>query len=111
MRALGISQVWEVAFGAELISQEYAILARQAIRAGRPVVSTPCPAIVSYVEKYLPALKAPCPHRLSHDRHGPGNQAEVRGGSAGGVHRAMHRQEGGDRGPLRAGDRGCGADL
>ncbi len=58
VRALGISQVWEVAFGAELISQEYAILARQAIRAGRPVVSTPCPAIVSYVEKYLPALKS-----------------------------------------------------
>ena len=58
VRALGISQVWEVAFGAELISQEYAILARQAIRAGRPVVSTPCPAIVSYVEKYLPSLKS-----------------------------------------------------
>ncbi|MGO9413024.1 MAG: [Fe-Fe] hydrogenase large subunit C-terminal domain-containing protein [Spirochaetia bacterium] len=56
VRALGVSQVWEVAFGAELISQEYAILARQAIRAGRPVVSTACPAIVSYVQKYLPAL-------------------------------------------------------
>jgi len=56
VRALGVSQIWEVAFGAELISQEYAILARQAIRAGQPVVSTACPAIVSYVEKYLPAL-------------------------------------------------------
>ena len=56
VRALGASQVWEVAFGAELISQEYAIVARQAIRAGRPVVSTACPAIVSYVQKYLPEL-------------------------------------------------------
>ena len=56
VRALGASQVWEVAFGAELVSQEYAILARRAIKAGRPVVSTPCPAIVSYVEKYLPSL-------------------------------------------------------
>ena len=56
VRALGVSQVWEVAFGAELISQEYAILVRQAIRASRPVVSTACPAIVSYVQKYLPAL-------------------------------------------------------
>ncbi len=56
VRQLGFSQVWETAFGAELISQEYAILARQAIKAGRPVVSTPCPAIVSYVEKYLPSL-------------------------------------------------------
>jgi two-component system NtrC family sensor kinase len=56
VRALGVSQVWEVAFGAELISQEYAIVARQAIRASRPVVSTACPAIVSYVQKYLPEL-------------------------------------------------------
>jgi len=56
VRALGVSQVWETAFGAELVSQEYAILARRAIKAGRAVVSTPCPAIVSYVEKYLPSL-------------------------------------------------------
>jgi signal transduction histidine kinase/iron only hydrogenase large subunit-like protein len=56
VRSLGVSQVWEVAFGAELISQEYAILARQAIKASRPMVSTACPAIVSYVQKYLPAL-------------------------------------------------------
>ena len=37
LRRLGFAQVWEVAFGAELISREYARLARQAIkeRAGR----------------------------------------------------------------------------
>jgi two-component system NtrC family sensor kinase len=57
LRRLGFSQVWEVAFGAELVSREYARLAREAIRGGPPVVSTPCPAIVSYVQKYLPRLQ------------------------------------------------------
>ena len=57
LRRLGFSQVWEVAFGAELVSREYAKLARQAIRGGPAVVSTPCPAIVSYIQKYLPQLQ------------------------------------------------------
>jgi len=56
LRRLGFAEVWEVAFGAELIAREYAKLARQAIQAGRPVISTACPAIASYVTKYLPAL-------------------------------------------------------
>jgi two-component system, NtrC family, sensor kinase len=57
LRRLGFSQVWEVAFGAELVSREYARLAREGIRGGTTVVSTPCPAIVSYVQKYLPGLR------------------------------------------------------
>ena len=57
LRKLGFAEVWEVAFGAELISREYAKLVRQAVRGERPVISTPCPAIVSYVEKYLPSLR------------------------------------------------------
>ena len=56
LRRLGFAQVWEVAVGAELIGAEYARLARQAVRDGHALVSTPCPAIVSYVRKYLPAL-------------------------------------------------------
>jgi signal transduction histidine kinase/NAD-dependent dihydropyrimidine dehydrogenase PreA subunit len=56
LRELGFSDVWEVAFGAELISREYTVLAQEAIKSGRFVISTPCPAIVSYVEKYLPSL-------------------------------------------------------
>ena len=56
LRRLGFAQVWEVAFGAELISKEYTQLAQGAIRNGQAVVSTPCPAIVSYVRKYMPAL-------------------------------------------------------
>jgi len=56
LRRLGFCEVWEVAFGAELISGEYARLARHAIRNGQAVVSSPCPAIVSYIQKYIPEL-------------------------------------------------------
>jgi two-component system NtrC family sensor kinase len=65
LRRLGFHQVWEVAFGAELISREYARLARKAFRDGRPVVSTPCPAIVSYVMKYMPRLRESLAHIVS----------------------------------------------
>jgi signal transduction histidine kinase/NAD-dependent dihydropyrimidine dehydrogenase PreA subunit len=56
LRRLGFSDVWEVAFGAELISKEYARAAAEAIKTGKYVISTPCPSIVSYIEKYLPSL-------------------------------------------------------
>jgi two-component system, NtrC family, sensor kinase len=56
LRRLGFSEVWEVAFGAELVSREYALRAQQAIRNGQAVISTPCPAIVSYIQKYMPGL-------------------------------------------------------
>ena len=56
LRRLGFSDVWEVAFGAELISREYAKTAAEAIKTGKYVISTPCPAIVSYIEKYLPSM-------------------------------------------------------
>jgi two-component system NtrC family sensor kinase len=56
VRLLGFHDVWEVAFGAELISREYTKLFKEALQTGRYVISTPCPAIVSYVEKYLPSL-------------------------------------------------------
>jgi two-component system NtrC family sensor kinase len=56
VRELGFHEVWEVAFGAELISKEYAKLFKRSLRTGARVISTPCPAIVSYVEKYMPSL-------------------------------------------------------
>ena len=65
LRRLGFAQVWEVAFGAELVSREYARLARQAILGGQTMVSTPCPAIVSYVQKYLPRLRGSLAHVVS----------------------------------------------
>ena len=56
VRKLGFDEVWEVAFGAELISVEYATLFKEAQRTGRTVITTPCPAIVAYIEKYMPTL-------------------------------------------------------
>ncbi|UCF99821.1 MAG: 4Fe-4S binding protein [Spirochaetaceae bacterium] len=56
LRKLGFGDIWEVAFGAELISREYAKLFKDALQNGKYVISTPCPAIVSYIEKYMPTL-------------------------------------------------------
>jgi signal transduction histidine kinase/iron only hydrogenase large subunit-like protein len=56
VRELGFKEVWEVAFGAELVGQEYAKLFEQSLRTGSRVITTPCPAIVAYVEKYMPSL-------------------------------------------------------
>jgi signal transduction histidine kinase/NAD-dependent dihydropyrimidine dehydrogenase PreA subunit len=56
IRALGFAEVWEVAFGAELVAPAYLRLFNEARRTGKPVIATPCPAVVAYVEKYLPEL-------------------------------------------------------
>lgn len=53
-RKLGFSEVMEVAFGAELISQEYSKIFRNREMDG--FIATPCPALVAYVERYLPQL-------------------------------------------------------
>lgn len=53
-RRLGFAEVVEVAFGAELTAREYSRLAAS----GRfpTLITTACPAAVSYVEKYEPSL-------------------------------------------------------
>jgi two-component system NtrC family sensor kinase len=56
LRKLGFGDIWEVAFGAELISREYTKVFKDALQNGKYVISTPCPAIVSYIEKYMPSL-------------------------------------------------------
>ena len=55
-RRLGFEEIWEVAFGAELISRKYTEIFKEAQRTGRRVIATPCPAIVAFVEKYMPTL-------------------------------------------------------
>jgi len=57
VRALGFSQVWDVAFGAELVSNEYVKLLERTDHSDRRFITTPCPAIVSYILKYMPSLK------------------------------------------------------
>ena len=53
LRTLGFTRVVEVAFGADLVSEAYR---EHAGRSTAPVITTPCPAIVEYIEKYHPEL-------------------------------------------------------
>jgi two-component system NtrC family sensor kinase len=55
VRRLGFAQVMEVAVGAELVANAYKELMANHTN-GEPVITTPCPALVSYVEKHLPDL-------------------------------------------------------
>jgi two-component system NtrC family sensor kinase len=57
VKALGFDEVWEVAFGAELVSRAYARLFRAARERGERVITTPCPAIIGYVSKFMPSLR------------------------------------------------------
>ncbi len=54
IRAIGFHYVAEVAFGADLVARKY----KKAFESQneQPVISSDCPAIVSYVEHYHPAL-------------------------------------------------------
>ncbi len=54
IRALGFDYVNEVAFGAELIANKYKELLES--KPDRPLISTSCPSIVSYVEKHHPQI-------------------------------------------------------
>ncbi|HOO56109.1 MAG TPA: [Fe-Fe] hydrogenase large subunit C-terminal domain-containing protein [bacterium] len=53
-KKLGFDSVMEVAFGAELVALEYRRYLEKT--EGKTVISTPCPAVVKYVEKFHPAL-------------------------------------------------------
>lgn len=55
LKKLGFTEVWEVAFGANLVTEEYKNeLFSQKANAG--FISTACPAIVNLVEKHYPQL-------------------------------------------------------
>jgi two-component system NtrC family sensor kinase len=54
VRAVGFSRVMEVGFGAEMVARAYADLLRRP--PGHAVIATPCPALVSYVQKHMPEL-------------------------------------------------------
>lgn len=54
LRRLGFRHVYEVALGADLVGAEYARLKQADVM---PVIITsPCPAVVNYIEKYHPEL-------------------------------------------------------
>ncbi len=54
IKALGFDYVSEVAFGAELVANKYKEMLES--KPNRPLISTSCPAIVSYVEKHHPQI-------------------------------------------------------
>jgi iron only hydrogenase large subunit-like protein/nitrogen-specific signal transduction histidine kinase len=54
LKALGFKYVCEVAFGADMVSLQYRKLLNE--NPGKKYISTACPAVVSFVEKYHPAL-------------------------------------------------------
>lgn len=54
LKNLGFTEVWEGAFGAELVSRAYTRILQHDTKG--PVISSVCPAIVFYVQKYLPQL-------------------------------------------------------
>ncbi len=54
LKTIGFTEVWEGAFGAELISRAYRKLLSK--ETGRTMISSFCPVIVFYIQKYLPQL-------------------------------------------------------
>jgi iron only hydrogenase large subunit-like protein/nitrogen-specific signal transduction histidine kinase len=63
IRNLGFTYVSEVAFGADLVAEEY----KKLMQVGNypPVISSDCPAIVSYIEHYHPDLVDSLAHVVS----------------------------------------------
>lgn len=54
LKDMGFRYVCEVAFGADMVSLQYRKLLNE--NPGKKFISTACPAVVSFVEKYHPAL-------------------------------------------------------
>jgi two-component system NtrC family sensor kinase len=54
VRALGFTEVMEVAFGADLVARAHAQWARK--NGLKLFISSPCPALVLYIKKYFPSL-------------------------------------------------------
>jgi len=54
LKRLGFGEVVEVAFGGELVAREYRRLLDGDVT--RPLISSNCPAVVTYIEKYYPEL-------------------------------------------------------
>ena len=63
LKKLGFNEVMEDSVGAELIGREYKRLLSNQV--GKPVLSSNCPAVVNYVEKYYPKLIGYMAHIVS----------------------------------------------
>jgi len=54
LKKIGFTEVWEAAFAAELIGREYRELLHRG--AGKTIISSFCPALAFYIQRYLPEL-------------------------------------------------------
>jgi signal transduction histidine kinase/iron only hydrogenase large subunit-like protein len=54
LKKLGFSEVMETAFGADLVCREYRRFLME--NQGKPILSSACPALVSFIEKFYPQL-------------------------------------------------------
>ena len=54
LRALGFREVLEVAVGADLVARAHRDWVKS--HPNRPVISSPCPALILYIRKYFPSL-------------------------------------------------------
>jgi two-component system, NtrC family, sensor kinase len=54
LKKLGFVQVWETALGADGVARQYADLVHKDVMP--MIISSPCPAVVNYIEKYHPEL-------------------------------------------------------
>ncbi|MDZ4165164.1 MAG: [Fe-Fe] hydrogenase large subunit C-terminal domain-containing protein, partial [Smithellaceae bacterium] len=57
LRALGFEGVWDVSLGAELVALELAKLYRNNGSSISRCITSPCPAVVAYVERFMPSLR------------------------------------------------------
>lgn len=56
LKQAGFSAVYEVGFGADIVADAYRKIIDENSSIERPFISTPCPAVVYYIEKYRPEL-------------------------------------------------------
>ncbi len=63
LKKLGFDEVMEDSFGAELIGREYARLFKES--GNKTILTSNCPAVVSYIEKYHPKLIGNLAHVVS----------------------------------------------
>ena len=93
IRALGFHQVVEVSFGADLVAREYTKLLANSN--GHRYISTTCPAIVGYVERYYPRFdRIARADRFADGGHGPRDATPPWRRPENRLHRPLHRQEG-----------------
>jgi len=55
-KKIGFAKVLEVAFGAELVSIAYKRILDERKNTTTPIIATPCPTLVKYIQKYHPDL-------------------------------------------------------